>query len=75
MTDMFESYVHGAPDAVKVFFSEWVGIFTQSIQKAWQNNGGTETNRITISNHGKDPNEYFNLDEYFPPDSVSISLP
>jgi hypothetical protein len=52
-----------------------VGIFTQNIQKAWQDNGGTETNRITISNHGKCLDEYFNLDGYFPTGSVSISLP
>jgi hypothetical protein len=58
MTNIFTKYNHELPD----FFKVVVDDFTASIQKIWQVNGGTETNRITISNDGKEPDEYFNMD-------------
>jgi hypothetical protein len=73
-TNMFESYVHGEPDAVNDFFSEWVKPFTESVKKAWQDNGGTETNRITIGNLGMGLDRYFNMDGHFETDAVTIRL-
>lgn len=62
MTKMFTKYNHGLSDALDAFFKVCVDEFTTSVQQVWQVNGGTETNRITISNDGKDPDEYFNMD-------------
>jgi hypothetical protein len=62
MTKMFTKYNHELSDALDAFFKVCVDEFTTSVQQVWQVNGGTETNRITISNDGKDPDEYFNMD-------------
>jgi hypothetical protein len=59
---MFTKYNHESLDALDAFFNVCVDEFTASVQQAWRVNGGTETNRITISNDGKDPDEYFNMD-------------
>jgi hypothetical protein len=63
MNDMFAKYKHGEPDAVPEFFNKFFNDFRESVQKAWEKKGGTETNRITFDNDGWCRNTYSNLEE------------
>jgi hypothetical protein len=76
MTEMFRKYKHGEEDAVPVFFSEFFNDFSESVEEAWEKEGGTETNRIIIDNDGMGRSDYFNLDECsFKNDRTTIALP
>ena len=62
MTNMFKKYNHELLNDLDAFFKVCVDEFTVSLQEAWQVNGGTETNSITISDGGAYATEYFNVD-------------
>ncbi len=76
MTEMFRKYKHGEEDAVLDFFDQFFDDLRTSIEKAWEKEGGTETNRIIIDNDGMGRSDYFNLDECsFENDRTTIALP
>ena len=62
MTDIFTKYKHGEPDAVPDFFDHFYNDLRTSIEKAWEKEGGTETNRIIIDNDGMGRSDYFNME-------------
>ena len=76
MTDMFRKYKHGEEDAVLDFFEQFFNDLRTSIEKAWEKEGGTETNRIIIDNDGMGRSDYFNLEVCsFENDRTTIALP